>query len=116
MYLKNILSIYMRVDLGGVQAGMAQQRLNYAQVDPCLQEVGGKGMAESVGCDLLFETSFQSLLLQYLPKPHTGELSTAVIQKQQVAVFKLQEFRPGLCKIGAQKLLQYIHVRHKSLL
>lgn len=44
----------MEVNHGGLQAGMAEELLNAAQVDSGLQEMGGVGVPEGVDANVLF--------------------------------------------------------------
>ena len=40
--------IDMRIDLGGGDIGMAQQRLQYPQIGPAFQQMGGKGIPQGM--------------------------------------------------------------------
>lgn len=44
-----ILNVYVRVDLGGVQAFVAEHFLQASQVRSALEQVRGEGVSEKVG-------------------------------------------------------------------
>lgn len=48
MHFFQLLDAHLGIDLGGVHSGMAQHRLDKADIRPVLQHVGGHGMAEQV--------------------------------------------------------------------
>ncbi len=43
----------MGVNLRGADVGVAQQQLHHAQIRPMIQQMGGEGMAQDVGRQLL---------------------------------------------------------------
>ena len=50
----------VRVDLGGGDIGVAQHLLNGAQVRPILQQMGGKGVAQGMGGNVLVDLRLRS--------------------------------------------------------
>lgn len=52
MYLLQTLLIYVRVDLGRGDVGMAEHFLDHPQIRPVVEEVGGKGMTKEMGVDV----------------------------------------------------------------
>ena len=56
------------VYLGGRDVRVAQHLLDGTQVCPILQQMGGEGMAQGVGRDVLFNTSLLLIVLDELPK------------------------------------------------
>jgi len=51
--LLQLLGGQVSVSLGGGEAAMTQQLLDGAQVRPSIEQMGGKGMAQGMGGDML---------------------------------------------------------------
>ena len=49
---------YMRINLGGGDAGMPQEFLHRADVSAVHKKIGGKGMAQSVRMDRFYDAGF----------------------------------------------------------
>ncbi len=60
------LLIHVGVDLGGGDIGVAEEFLNDSEVGAILQEMGGKGMAEEVGVDVLIDPGLLGALFDNL--------------------------------------------------
>ena len=69
MHLFKMLPCHMGVNLGGGNIDMAQHQLNGPQIRAALQEVTGKGVAQAVGRNFLFNADLQGVFAKKLPKP-----------------------------------------------
>jgi hypothetical protein len=59
----------MGIDLSGSNICVSQQLLDNPEIRPVFQKVGGKGVAQHVGSDLLRYATPLGVLLEDLPKP-----------------------------------------------
>jgi hypothetical protein len=62
----------MGVDLRGTNISVTQHLLHRTEIRAVLQQMGGEGMAEGMGGDLLMDTRFFGVSFDDLPKPLTG--------------------------------------------
>jgi hypothetical protein len=69
MGLDQPLTVYMGVDLSGIDAGMAQKRLHDSEVYTCFQQMSGEGVPKSMRADVVLYTRFQAGFLQDFQKP-----------------------------------------------
>lgn len=65
--------IHMRIDLGGIDAGVPEQALHDSQAYSRLQKMSGKGMPKGMGTHIPLDSSFDAGLAQDLPKAHARE-------------------------------------------
>ena len=61
--LADMFGSKMGIYLGGRDVSMAQQLLYCAEVGPTIQHVGGKRVAEGVGCDAVFYAGLSRITL-----------------------------------------------------
>ena len=54
----------MGVDLGGGKGGMTEEGLHAAEVGTGIEEMGGEGMAQFVGCDVEGDVGVGEVLLE----------------------------------------------------
>lgn len=80
----------MGIDLGSRDAFMAQHFLNGTKVGAAFHEVGGKGMAESMGRDIFCDARLAGKLFQEEEDHYPGELCTPAIEKQDVLIARLK--------------------------
>ena len=63
---------YPGIDLGSGNIGMAQHGLNGTKIGPALQQMGGKGMPQSVRRNCFGDTRLAAVITEDLPKSLTG--------------------------------------------
>lgn len=86
MGLDQPLTVYMGVDLSGIDAGMAQKRLHDSEVYTCFQQMSGEGVPKSMRADVVLYTRFQAGFLQDFPETHARHLFTETIQEQHITL------------------------------
>ena len=64
-----LLADHLGIDLGGGDIGVAQHLLNGVEVCAVFQQMGGKGMAERVGGDVLLDARLLLVVLDDLQNP-----------------------------------------------
>ena len=77
-----LLLDHVGINLGGRDVRMAQHLLNGAQIRPVLQQVGGEGVAQGVGRDVLFNLRLLLIVLDDLPEPLAAHALAAHVHKQ----------------------------------
>ena len=65
---------------------MAQHLLDGAQIRPVLQQMGGKGVAEGMGRDVLFDPRLFLIVLNELQKPWRLMRSPLMLTKRAVSL------------------------------
>src|SRR5215208_37398 len=88
-----VLAVDVGVDLRRGDVGVAEHLLHGAQVGAALQQVGGEGVAERVGRDVLLDSGSLDVLLQDLPGAHAGEGRAAGVEQQDP--LPLPRLQPG---------------------
>ena len=79
-----VFAVEVCVDLGREDALVAEQLLYLSDAGTPLDEVGGKGVAEGVGRDLLFEADAACRLLQDGEDHDARELLAAIVQEENL--------------------------------
>ncbi len=72
----------MGVDLGGGEAGVAEEFLDGAQVGAGLEQVGGEGVAQGVRADAMLSAGAQQMAMDDAADAAGGEGAAAGVQKQ----------------------------------
>ena len=73
----------MGIDLGGVDVGVAQQRLHHAQLRAAFQQVGGEGVAKQVWVHRPVNTRRQRVLADDELHRSLGEAAAVAIQEER---------------------------------
>lgn len=97
--------IYLRVELGRGDIGMSQHHLYGPQIGPIHQQMGGKGMPEHMGGDVLFNPCRNGYVNKNLPETQTGHCLSPGGDEQEVGPLSLEDQRPCLLQICLQTFL-----------
>jgi hypothetical protein len=95
----------MGVDLGCRNAFVTEHFLDGAQVCAAFDEVGGEGMAESVGRDTLCYSGLADKVFQEQEDHYAGELTAAAIEEDDVfAAWFWRDVYPDILQVNADIL------------
>jgi hypothetical protein len=81
--------IDMGVYLGGGDVRMAEHHLYGAKVGAVAEEMGGEGVADHVGGDILGDPGSKCVFANDLPEPQAGHAGAAPGHEEEVAPFAL---------------------------
>lgn len=98
------------VDLGGGEAGVAEEFLDGAEVGAVFQQVGGEGVAEGVGADVVLGAGSEDVAVDDAADAAGGERAAAVVEVEAAGVFFVgalfgEEVGAGFGKIRFDGLL-----------
>ena len=114
--LSKVIDIDMRVDLGRCNGLVSQHLLNQAQVGTVLQQVRRKRMTKSVRADILLNTGFRGEAFDDGEDHRAGELTTVVIDKNDIAKFGLHIDMHPFLEPPLIPFLRFGRDRNQSLL
>ena len=98
----NVLELlfdYLGIDLRGGYIGMAEHLLNGSEVSAVFKQMSGKGVTESMRCDLLLYSGFLLIGFYYFPESLTGHARAAYIDKERLLVGIGYHIGPDALKI-----------------
>ena len=78
-------AVNVGIDLGSGNIRMAQHELDGPQIGTMFEEVGGKGMAQGMGADLLVDPGRGDGLLDDLPEAEPGHRLGAASDEEKFA-------------------------------
>ena len=73
----------MGVDLRRRNIGVAEHRLQGAQIGAAFEQMGGEGMAQRVGCHALFDAGSQGVIANQFPESLAREWLAGASDKQK---------------------------------
>src|SRR5687767_14729533 len=82
VYLPQILSVHVGIDLCRRDVSMSQHLLDRAQIGAAFQQVRGEGMPQRVWINTFADPGPLHVLPQDLPRPHTRERPAAGIEEE----------------------------------
>ena len=88
---------------------MAQHLLDGAQIRPVLQQMGGKGVAEGMGRDVLFDPRLFLIVLNELPKALAAHAVSAHVDEEGCLA-------GGLHQLGAHPVQIFAQSPHRRLI
>ena len=90
----------MGVDLGRGNVGMAEHKLHGAKIGTMGQEMGGKGMTDHVGRDILGDACRKRYSPDDLPEPQSGHGTASCGDEEKVATFAVEYGGASLFDVG----------------
>ncbi len=75
----NTLCLHMRIDFSGVDAGVAQENLDAAQIRSALEQVCRKGMSEGMGGNGTLNVCEKRIFFNELPDVLPGQAGSGAI-------------------------------------
>lgn len=81
--------VEMEIDLGGGDGFMAEHLLDGTQIGSPLEQMGGKGVAQSMGRNGALDSGLLGEPTHYLKDPLACEPATAPVEKQDILVARL---------------------------
>src|SRR5580692_10263930 len=86
------LAVQVGIDLGGGNAFMAQHFLYGAEVGATFHEMGGEGMTEGVGGNVLGNAGLPDKVFQEQEDHDPGEPAAAAIEKEDILMAGLDRY------------------------
>ncbi len=84
-------AIDMRINLRRGNIGMAEHRLNGAQIRTAFEQMGGERMAQGVRCDPFLDSCRQSIAPDHFPKALPAERLAGTIGKNKRTIFAFEQ-------------------------
>ena len=78
---------------------MAQHGLHRVDIRPAAYQMGGKGVAQSMGRNILVYSRLLPVMLDNLPKALTAHSPAAAVGKKPFRLLAFQKLPPGLLQI-----------------
>ena len=95
-----LLLNHVGVYLCGGDIRMAQHLLDGAQIRPVLQQMGGKGVAEGMGRDVLLDPCLFPVIFHDLPEALAAHEAAAAVDEKPGRVPALYKSRAGCFQIS----------------
>ena len=102
----------MGINLRGGNIGMSQHFLNGTQIGTVGKQMGGKGMAQYMRCNVRCNTGLLPVLLDNLPESLPGKPFAAFIQKQNIGLPAVHHIRPAGINIAVQRIQRILPQRN----
>lgn len=115
-FLPQLLVTHVGVDLGGAEVGMAEKRLDDAEVRAALEERCGKGVAEGVGRDSLLDAGELALFLDHDEDHHSCEVVATAVEEDIVLFAGLDLHLPAVVEPEVQFLYGFVADGHEAFL
>ena len=95
-------AVYMGVDLRRRNIGVAEHRLQGAQIGAAFEQMGSEGMAQRMGCHALFDAGSEGVIVNQFPESLARERLAGASDKQKRAGPPLLQQRANFAQITEQ--------------